>query len=361
MMTYDRAGFTTDTNGNQLGRRYDRAFRSHDGKWYDSTGAFLLGELVRMDPTMHLPLSSVSWGRDVDLRQDVTIADEATSYTVLSYGSPGGLGMSNAITGGKAWIGKDTTQISSVSVDIGMITRPLRPWALELKYTILELESSLKLGRPVDQQKYNGLKLKHQMDIDAQVYVGDSDMGDTGLVNSPVATPGVTGVGIITNFPAGTNGVKWSQKSPAEILADFNFALNQVWAASGWAVVPSRAILPTIQYGQIATQLVSDAGTTSVLRYVEENNLLARSGQGRLEILPAKWCNGAGAGGVIGTPGIDRMVVYTKDPNYVRFPMTLLSRTPIQYDAIWQKTSYFGKLGVIEIPYPETIGYFDGL
>jgi hypothetical protein len=41
--------------------------------------------------------------------------------------------------------------------------------------------------------------------------------------------------------------------------------------------------------------------------------------------------------------------------------MTLLSRTPIQYDAIWQKTSYFGKLGVIEIPYPETIGYFDGL
>ena len=61
------------------------------------------------------------------------------------------------------------------------------------------------------------------------------------------------------------------------------------------------------------------------------------------------------------TGTVDRMVVYTKDMNYVRFPMTLLNRTPIQYDAIWQKTSYFGKLGEIEVPYGETIGYFDGL
>lgn len=361
MLTYDTAAPTQDAAGNQLGRRYDRPYRAHDGKWYDSTGAFLLGELVRLDPTMHLPLASVSWGRDVDLRQDVTIADEATSYTTLAYGSPGGLGMSNAVTGGKAWIGKDTTQITGVSVDIGLVTRPLRPWAIELKYTVLELESSLRLGRPVDQQKFDGLKLKNQMDIDAQVYVGDSDMGDTGLVNSPVYVPGITGVGSITNVPAGAGGVKWSQKTPAEILADVNFALNRVWSASAWSVVPSRILLPTLQYGQIATELVSSAGTTSVLRYLEENNLLARSGQGRLEILPSKWCNGAGAGGVIGTPGIDRMVVYTKDPNYVRYPMTLLARTPIQYDAIWQKTTYYSKLGTLEIVYPETIAYFDGI
>ena len=352
---------THDSMGNAYGKRLEMPYRSHDGKWYDSTGAFLHGELIRLDPTMHLPLASVTWGRDIDLRQDVTIADEGTSYTQLTYGMPAGMGGSTAINGGKAWIGKETNQITGVSVDIGLVVKPLRPWAMELKYTILELESSIRLGRPIDQQKYDGIKLKHQLDIDAQVYAGDADLGAKGLVNMPVQSAGVQGVGVITNLPAGAGGVKWAQKTPAEILADFNFALNAVWQNAAWAVVPSRVLLPTQQYGLIATQLVSTAGTTSVLRYIEENNLLARSGQGQLEILPCKWCNGAGAGGTLGTPGTDRMVVYTKDPNYVRFPMTLLQRTPIQYDAIWQKTSYFGRLGELEVPYGETLGYFDGL
>jgi hypothetical protein len=365
MVTYDRRRPTTDAMGNHLGRQYDRPYRSHDGKFYDSSGAFYHGELVRLDQDLHLPLASISWGRDIDLRQDVTIADEATAWTLSTFASPGGLGMGNAITGGKAWIGKNTTEIAGVSVDIAQVTKPLRPWAIELKYTVLELESALKMGRPIDQQKYQGMKLKHQMDIDAMVYIGDTDTGDRGLINMPVASPGVPGVGVITNLPvgvvnAGANG--WLTKAPADILADVNFALNTVWAASAWAVVPNRMLIPPAQYGAIATQLVSTAGTTSVLRYVEENNILARSGAGRLEIYPLKWCQGAGAGGTVGTAGAgttDRMVVYTKDKEYVRYPMTLLGRTPIQYDAIWQKATYYGRLGVIESIYSSTIGYFD--
>jgi hypothetical protein len=370
MLNYDSKRPTHDALGNAVGRQYDRPYRSHDGKYYDSSGAFYHGELVRLDQTLHLPLASISWGRDIDLRQDVTVADEATSWTLSTFTSPGGLGMSNSITGGKAWIGKSTTEIAGVSVDIAQLTKPLRPWAIELKYTVLELESALKIGRPIDQQKYQGMKLKHQMDIDAMVYVGDSDTGDRGLVNLPVSGPGIPGVGVITNLPAGVGGsTGWSVggatgKTPAEILSDVNFALNTVWQNSAWAVVPSRILLPTAQYGYIATQLVSTAGTTSILRYVEENNILARSGAGRLEIYPSKWCNGAGAGGTIGTPApgaSDRMVVYTKNSEYIRYPMTLLGRTPIQYDAIWQKSTYYGRLGVLEVIYPSTIGYFDKL
>src|SRR5580765_6904879 len=45
----------------------------------DSTGAFLIGELERLDPTLHEPLATVTWGRDIDLREDVTLADEVSS------------------------------------------------------------------------------------------------------------------------------------------------------------------------------------------------------------------------------------------------------------------------------------------
>jgi hypothetical protein len=39
---------------------------------------------------------------------------------------------------------------------------------------VFELESAAKLGRPIDDQKLQALHLKHQMDTDEQVYVGDA-------------------------------------------------------------------------------------------------------------------------------------------------------------------------------------------
>ena len=104
------------------------------------------------------------------------------------------------------------------------------------------------------------------------------------------------------------------------------------------------------------------AGNLSIMKYVQDNNVFSLNTGRKLEIYPSKWCVGAGAGGTIGTAGtVDRMVVYTKDKDRVRFPMTLLQRTPIQYDSIYHKSTYFCRLGAVEVVYPETIGFFDGL
>lgn len=60
-----------------------------DRRTIDSSGAFLVGELERLDKTLHAPLSSVTWGRDIDLREDVTIADESSSFTLSNYAASG--------------------------------------------------------------------------------------------------------------------------------------------------------------------------------------------------------------------------------------------------------------------------------
>jgi hypothetical protein len=358
--TFDKKYVTMDRIAGRdfpimAGTPFDQPVRTHDGKTADSTGAFLVGELERLDQTLHEPLAAVTWGRDIDLREDVTIADEVSSFTQSTYGSAGGLGAGNGIGTGKAWIGKNTDQISGIALDIAKVPNPLRPWALELKYTVLELESAAKVGRPVDQQKFEGLQLKHQMDIDEQVYIGDTTTNDKGLLNNANVTP--------VNFVAGAVGAtQWNQKSPDEILADVNTALTTVWAASGWAVVPSRILIPPAQFGYISTAKVSNAGNVSILKYIQDNSLLTTTGKGKLDILPVKWAIGAGVGGTIGTTGtVDRLAVYTKDIKRVRYPMTLLQRTPVQYDSIYHKATYFCRLGVVEVVYPETIGYFDGL
>lgn len=356
-LTFDAQGTQPlDASGNMRGKTLDHAYRTHDGRTVDSTGAFVVGELERLDQTLHMPLAAVTWSRDIDLREDVSLADEVSSFTLTTFAAPDSIGAGVGVRSGKSWIGKSTDQIAGIGIDMGKLTKPLRPWAMELKYSLFELESAAKLGRPIDSQKYEGLKLKQQMDVDAQIYVGDANTGDFGMLNHELVTN-------ISNVPNGAGGnSKWSTKTPAEILADVNAMITDTWGKSAWAVMPNRLLLPPEQFGYISTQVISSAGNISILKYLLENNILVTSGKGTLTIQPVKWLIGAGSGGTLGQTGtVDRMVLYTKDSQYLRYPMTLLQRTPVQYDAIYHKTTYYCKLGVTEVVYPETISYRDGI
>lgn len=355
---------TIDAFGNQAGRRLPWALPTHDStpealRTVDSTGAFLVGELERLDPKLYEPLVMVSYGRDCPMRSDVTIGDDASSFMQMNFAASGSLGTGAPITGGKAWLGKASNQVPGVDIDIGKKFKPLRPWGMEVKFTLWELESAIRAGRPIDDQKLSGLKQKHQMDIDCQVYVGDADTGDKGLLNSGDVTN-------VANLPNGAaSSPTWASKTPEEILADVNAALYSGWSESAFKVFPKKIGLPPKQFGLIATKTISIAGVAgpiSILKYIKENNICTASGQGEIEFVPMKWLVGAGVGGTIGTEGtVDRMIVYTQEEDYVRYPMTTLGRTPTQWAGMYQMVNYYCKLGVLEIPYPETIVYRDGL
>ena len=325
-------------------RIYTRdALYTFDQYTIDTTGAFLIGELERLDMTMNEPLVTTTWTRDIPLREDVTIADEISSFTNTNFASAGGL-----TPGGKAWIGKDSNAIAGVALDIGKTAQPLFLWGMELSYTIPELESAMKLGRPVDSQKLEVIQLRHSMDIDEQVYIGDTVLNQTGLLTSPAVSTANVINGVSTS-------PLWSSKTPDEMLADVNTLLTRVWTNSGYAVMPSELRLPPIQFGRLVSTKVSSAGNISILEFLRANSLSNAANGTQLNIQPLKWLVGRGAAGT------DRMLAYTKDKKRVRYPMTPLQRTPLEYRSIWQSTTYFGRLGVIEMPYSETLGYADGL
>jgi len=101
----------------------------------DSSGAFLIGELERLDQTLNLPLVGYTWTRDIQLREDVSIADDISSWTNTSFGAAG----TGANPNGKNWVGKDSTAIAGVNVDIGKDGNPLNLWGMELGWTVVEL------------------------------------------------------------------------------------------------------------------------------------------------------------------------------------------------------------------------------
>lgn len=321
-------------------RAYTRdGLMTFDAATIDSAGSFLIGELERLDQTLHAPLASVTWSRDIQLREDVSIADELSSFTNSAFAAAGG-----PSPGGKSWVGKDANAIAGIALDIGKTAFPLTLWAMQIGWTIPELESAQKLGRPVDAQKFAGLNLKHQMDIDEQVYIGDTTLSLTGLTNSAAVTN-------VTNAQTGT----WATATPEQIKDDVNEILNSAWAASGYAICPSELRLPPVQFGLLVSRIVSDAGNISVLEFLKLNTI-ANSINGRpLNIQPLKWLAGRGVSNA------DRMVAYTNDPMRVRFPMVPLQRTPLEYRDLRQLTTYFGRLGAVEVVYPETVAYRDGI
>jgi hypothetical protein len=303
----------------------------------DSSGAFLIHELERLDQTLNLPLTSQTWSRDILLREDVSIADEISSFTNTTFAAAG---TPNA--NGKNWISPLATAIAGINVDIEKKGFPLELWGMELGWTVIELNAAAQVGRPIDTQKYDGMQLKWNMDTDEQVYIGDAAKGAKGLLNLSQVTP--------------TNATKtWATSTADEIRASINQVLSNAWTRSAYSKVPEDLLIPPEQYSFLASTIVSSAGNQSLLTYLETNTIAYHQNGKPLSIRPVKWVKGRGVGST------DRMVAYTNDKKFVRFPMVPLQSVPIQYRGLYQLVTYYGKLGAVEPVYPETLNYMDGI
>lgn len=258
----------------------------------DSTGAFLVHELERLDQTLNLPLTSQTWSRDIELREDVSIADEMSSFTNTTFAAAG---TPNA--NGKNWINQLATAIAGLNVDIAKTGFPLELWGMELGWTVVELAAAAQVGRPIDTTKYEGMQLKWNMDTDEQVYIGDAVKGAKGLLNLSQVTP--------------TNAAKtWATSSPDEIRASINQVLSNAWVRSAYSKVPEDLLIPPEQYSFLASTIVSSAGNQSLLTYLETNTIAFHQNGKPLGIRPVKWAIGRGVANK------DRMVAYTNDKKF---------------------------------------------
>ena len=321
----------------------DSGFQTFDRATLDSTGQFLLNELMRLDQRQHLPLVATFWQRDIDIRSDVTMGDEQSGFTNSGWAAPGGVNPT-----GINWASNNATAIPRAQLDIGLTTKPLRPWALEASYSIFDLKNSIALGRPIDAAQVDVIDQKFDMDVDQMVFIGDTGVTATGLYNNTAVSP----VNVINGAGGDT---EWATKTPQEILNDINTLLNAVWTASAVAIVPEELRLPPLQFGAIASMPVTLAGNESVLQYVARNSISMAANGKPLNILPNKWLTGRGAA------GSDRMVAYTRREDLVRYPLVPKMFTPVQYRGIWQSSTYYARLGEVELVYPTTVGYADGI
>lgn len=314
-------------------------------KTRDSALAYFVNQLENLDRRLYEPLVAVSWGRDIKLRSGITMSNESTSFIRSAFAGAGTL---QNTQGNMPWVSAETTAIPGVSVNGQKIVLPLRLLAREVSYTSVELERSQLVGQPIDAQKMDALNILYQMNTDQMVYVGATDVTATGLLNDAnvVTTTVANGV---SGFP------QWTTKTPDEILADVNTLVEQSWQAAAFAVCPSKLLLPPFQFSYIASQKVSSAGNVSILKFLKENSIALQINGTELDIQPVKWLTGLGAGST------DRMVAYTNSEDRVRFPMVPVRRETAYYQGLRFIAPYLWAFGELELVYPETVRYADGI
>lgn len=321
----------------------NRAF-TMDAAGIASGGAFLVSELEKRDPLIRKPLTSVTYPRDININVGGGWVDYVSAMSV-AYGVTGG-----SENGPVAAGGANGLPVVQASVDKGVYKAHV--FATALRVMFVDMQKSNYIGRSLDQLLQDGVRLTYDKHMDANVYVGLSNYGTTGLVNNPDAVETT-----VDNGAAGT--ATWETKTPLEILADINNAITAVWAKAEYdtEAMPNHILIPYEQYTLIMNTPVTDLATETILDFVLKNNVAAKNG-GSLYIGATKWCKGAGTGSK------DRMVVYVNHERYVNVdelvPMTRAMTQPNAANFCYD-TAYAANISEVQVFYPQTIGYFDGI
>lgn len=309
-----------------------------------SGGAFLVAELEKRDPLIRKPLTSVTYPRDININVGGGWVDYVSAMSV-AYGVTGG-----SENGPVAAGGANGLPVVQASVDKGVYKAHV--FATALRVMFVDMQKSNYIGRSLDQLLQDGVRLTYDKHMDANVYVGLSNYGTTGLVNNPDTVETT-----VDNGAAGT--ATWETKTPLEILADINNAITSVWANAEYdtEAMPNHILIPYEQYTLIMNTPVTDLATETILDFVLKNNVAAKNG-GSLYIGATKWCKGAGTGSK------DRMVVYVNHERYVNVdelvPMTRAMTQPNAANFCYD-TAYAANISEVQVFYPQTIGYFDGI
>lgn len=309
-----------------------------------SGGAFLEGELEKLDSSLLEPLTSVTYARDIEIEVGGGWA-EAESIMNVNYGVSGGL--SDAIGGGA------TNAIRQIQANLGKDLFKTFPYEITMSVKFIDVQRSNMIGRSLEQIYDNGIRLDYDKFMDLNTYKGQPLYGTTGLTNNPF----VSAVSVATN--AGGTSTHWKQKTPDEILNDVNNLIVERWKAAEYdqSAVPNHILIDPANYAYIASTKVSLAADKTILEFLLDNNI-AKKKSVSLFIGECRFCEGAGIGGT------NRMIAYVNAKRFtsesVLQPlgrvMTMPNVQSASYDSL-----YVANIGQVKINYYEPFGYADGI
>jgi hypothetical protein len=337
---------------------------------FDAAGAsglaFLQSQLELIDTDLVRPLQAVTHKRDIAVEVGGGFPEFISAFAA-NYASTG--------TQSFGLQGTNNTEIPEAQADVQKGIWRTYNWAMGMTITWIDLqrmETALRVGQapPFSLQELyeESVETTWGKALDFVTYAGF--LGDAGLINNPNIYEAAA--------PNGASGFStWAKKTPQEILADVNFALNATVQNSGYSAEEGMADRLLIPYGQYATltQPMAIGGApvaVSTIEYIQKNCVAAHHGiDFKINFLPNPWISGTGTGNTLppGSPnggnGLDRGFYYknSKKSVYLKIPQPMVKGMVIQTTRAGgaYETMYAGCISQVIYKRTTTAFYQDGI
>lgn len=313
--------------------------------------SFLFSELTYVEQeVLRQPYPEIKYPIIVPIDTSAPEGADSIAFKTLDFsGEP-------QLLGSKA----DDIPLIDVASSKGSVT--VHTYSQGYDYTIIEVMKAQELARQSRSnainylsEKANGVRQITEQFLDKAFFLGDGRTKDvkTGLLNDPDIPVSDTG-----SLLGGSNqtiaqilddaGTTTEEKAAA-LLKLFNNAILQVYVTQTNSIFrPTQILLPLNQHGRLMTFRIPNTSET-LISYLER--VL------NIKFEPLLHLAGAGAGGV------DRMVVYTRDPKFVKghMPMPFNLQAPATANNVKFISAGLVRIAGTEIRIPKQHLYVDGV
>ena len=248
------------------------------------------------------------------------------------------------------WMNGDASDMPFAEVARTKYETTVESAKIGYRFSLEEVNEAMMIpGLNLTADKAAAAKRAAEQLVEQVVISGDSRKGFLGLVNQ-ISVPQVA-------VPNGAGGSPlWANKTPGEILTDVNNALVGAWSATLQVELHDTVLLPLTQFGTIASTPRSANTDTTILSYLQANNIYTSTTGRPLTIRTLRQLTGAGAGGT------NRMITYRRDPQVLKFHMPM----PHQFFPPQQRMLEFiipgmMRLGGLDVRLPKGVSYNDGI
>lgn len=209
-----------------------------------------------------------------------------------------------------------------------------------------EVNVAMMLGIPLQSDDAAAARRAYEEMVDTVMLYGDEEKGFSGLIDNP----GVTAV------PAGTGDWDSTGTDADDILKDVNDALMGQYAGTAFTGLSDTLLMSIERLNLLATTRLGDT-TTTVLKFLQENNTYTFQTGQRLTIRGIRGLSEAGESGT------QRMIAYRRSPQVLKAHIPMPHRfLPVYQDGPlhWKVPGVF-RLGGLDIRRPAEVRYVDGI
>lgn len=199
---------------------------------------------------------------------------------------------SSDAVGRAEWLNPDADDVPKVELQMALTGTTIHEAGIGYDWTEKEIQRAMQLGMPLKDRKARAARMAAEQMIDRLIWSGDPQKGMTGIINAPLVPKvdaAATGTGSSTF---------WKDKTPGQILADFNTLLQGVYLGTGRTSIANTVALPSQAHLYLASTILPDSGGKTLLEWIATTNLFTTGSRQNLNIISLPELDNAGVGNV---------------------------------------------------------------